>query len=170
MSFSKKIPFRPSHPFMLPPAVTASSTLLPHIVIPRAGCWAHFLSCVRVISPRSLLVHVFSITPFPVRAQPSLMCSVESCACYSLLNPSLYVFCTAQIHILYFCRYHPFKLLPLLHQSIAPYHLTLPGTSNVRWQMTISTCGSTSCAATDDEHVGECSPLQTPSPTDRGLL
>ena len=141
-----------------PHAVTASSTSLPHIVIPRAGCWAHFLPCVRVISPRSLLIHVLSMTPFQfkVRAQPSLMCSAESCLCYSPLNPSLCVFCTASIHILYFCRYHPFKLLPLLHQSIAPYHLTLPGTSTVRWQMTISTCGSTSCAATDDEHVGGC--------------
>ena len=124
-----------------------------------ALCWLR----VCVISPPSLLVHVFCITPFPVRAQPSLMYrSAESCPCYSLLNPSLCVFCTAQIHILYFCRCHPFKLLPLLHQSIAPYHLTLPGTSNVRWQMTTSTCRSTSCAATDDEHVGECSPLQTP--------
>ena len=74
-----------------------------------ALCWL----CVRVISLPPSLIHVFCITTLPVRAQSLLMCSAESSACYSLLNPSLRIFCTTQIPILYSCRYY--LLLPLLH-------------------------------------------------------
>ena len=162
--------FHPPHLFMLPSRSHCVSNIATALSYPMcwmldslALCWL----CVRVISLPPSLIHVFFITTLPVRAQSSLMCSAESSAYYSLLNPSLRIFCTAQIPILYFCRYYP--LLPLLHQSIAPYHLTLPGTSNVRWQMKISTCVNTSCAATDDQHVGECSPLQTPSRSNGGF-